>query len=443
MVVSISDLVLRIKNILNQTIDLNGIWIQGEISNLTKHRSGHYYFSLKDQKSEIRCVMFSSYISRLNFNVQEGSQVLVNGTVNVYEQRGQLQLVIQKMKQDGVGELYLEFEKRKKELSLAGYFNEEHKKIKPDYIENIGVITAKEGAALQDVLTTIQKKWPMMKVTLYPAYVQGKFAPKSIIQALTNADQAGHDALLIVRGGGSFEDLFCFNDVELVKTIYDLKTYTVSGVGHDTDTTLCDLVSDYRCVTPTAAASWVCLDQYDVLDHIHENQNFMIRQLSHLMEIHRSQYVQLCRHPYLQDPNNWIIDKNLRLDSYVHQLEKCKNEYVNKIDGVNLLKNKLMNEMKRVLEKNRNESIQKQQILISSINTYHQNQAHQFYNYCGLLDAYSPLKILKRGYSVTSKENYIIHSIYDLNGQDEITTLLQDGVVTSRVLKIEEKKHGE
>ena len=167
MVVSISSVIARIKNILTQTMDLDGIWIQGEISNLTKHRSGHYYFSLKDKSGEMSCVMFSSYVSRLNFNVQEGMRVLVSGSINVYEQRGSLQLVIRQMKQDGLGDLYLEFEKRKQDLLKAGYFDANHKKTKPEYIENIGVITGAGAAALQDVLSTIQKRWPMMKVTLY------------------------------------------------------------------------------------------------------------------------------------------------------------------------------------------------------------------------------------------------------------------------------------
>ena len=211
MVVSISSVIARIKNVLTQTMDLDGIWIQGEISNLTKHRSGHYYFSLKDKSGEMSCVMFSSYVSRLNFNVEEGMRVLVSGSINVYEQRGSLQLVIRQMKQDGLGDLYLEFEKRKQDLLRAGYFDESHKKAKPDYIENIGVVTGAQAAALQDVLSTIQRRWPMMKVTLYPSLVQGSFAPKSLIQSLKEADTHYHDALLIVRGGGSFEDLNCFN----------------------------------------------------------------------------------------------------------------------------------------------------------------------------------------------------------------------------------------
>lgn len=443
MVVSISDLVGRIKNILSQTIDLSGIWIQGEISNLTKHRSGHYYFSLKDKSGEMSCVMFSSYVSHLNFDLQEGCKVLLSGTINVYEQRGQLQLVVRKMKQDGVGELYLEFEKRKKELAQAGFFDENHKTIKPDYIENVGVITAKEGAALQDVLTTIQKKWPMMNVTLYPSYVQGKFASKFLIQALLKADNNHHDALLIVRGGGSFEDLFCFNDVQLVKTIYSLNTYIVSGVGHDTDTTLCDLVSDHRCVTPTAAASWVCLDQYDILNQIQDQRNALIRQLNHFLELNHNQYIQLCSSPYLKDPNNWIIDKNLRLDSYLHQLEKNKNNFINKIDGLNLIKKEMVHAMNNYIDRNENGIHHNQQNLYNAIQTFFQNQTNNFSKYCDLLDAYSPLKILKRGYSVTYREKEIVRSIHDLNINGEITTRFYDGKVISKISKIEEESHGE
>ena len=292
MVVSISSVIARIKNILTQTMDLDGIWIQGEISNLTKHRSGHYYFSLKDKSGVMSCVMFSSYVSRLNFNVQEGMRVLVSGSINVYEQRGSLQLVIRQMKQDGLGDLCLEFEKRKQDLLKAGYFDANHKKAKPEYIENIGVITGAGTAALQDVLSTIQKRWPMMKVTLYSSLVQGNFAPKSLIQSLKKADTFGHDALLIVRGGGSFEDLFCFNDVELIKTIYNLNTYIVSGVGHEVDTTLCDLVCDHRSVTPTAAAQWVTFDQYDVMNKIAKDKELLYRNMSLILNGYKSKLEQ-------------------------------------------------------------------------------------------------------------------------------------------------------
>ena len=309
MVVSISSVIARIKNVLTQTMDLDGIWIQGEISNLTKHRSGHYYFSLKDKSGEMSCVMFSSYVSRLNFNVEEGMRVLVSGSINVYEQRGSLQLVIRQMKQDGLGDLYLEFEKRKQDLLRAGYFDESHKKAKPDYIENIGVVTGAQAAALQDVLSTIQRRWPMMKVTLYPSLVQGSLAPKSLIQSLKEADTHNHDALLIVRGGGSFEDLFCFNDVQLVKTIYSLNTYIVSGVGHEVDTTLCDLVCDHRSVTPTAAAQWVTLDQYEVMTQILKDRELLRQNMSMILNHNKLKLDSYKNHPYLKDPKSFIIEK--------------------------------------------------------------------------------------------------------------------------------------
>ena len=321
MVVSISSVIARIKNVLTQTMDLDGIWIQGEISNLTKHRSGHYYFSLKDKSGEMSCVMFSSYVSRLNFNVEEGMRVLVSGSINVYEQRGSLQLVIRQMKQDGLGDLYLEFEKRKQDLLRAGYFDESHKKAKPDYIENIGVVTGAQAAALQDVLSTIQRRWPMMKVTLYPSLVQGSFAPKSLIQSLKEADTHYHDALLIVRGGGSFEDLFCFNDVQLVKTIYSLNTYIVSGVGHEVDTTLCDLVCDHRSVTPTAAAQWVTLDQYEVMTQILKDRELLRQNMSMILNHNKLKLDSYKNHPYLKDPKSFIIEKQLKLDGYNTQIE--------------------------------------------------------------------------------------------------------------------------
>ena len=323
MVVSISSVIARIKNVLTQTMDLDGIWVQGEISNLTKHRSGHYYFSLKDKSGEMSCVMFSSYVSRLNFDVQEGMRVLISGSINVYEQRGSLQLVIRQMKQDGLGNLFLEFEKRKQDLLKAGYFAEDHKKSKPEYIENIGVITGANAAALQDVLSTIQRRWPMMKVTLYPSLVQGNLAPKSLVQSLKKADLCGHDALLIVRGGGSFEDLFCFNDVELVKTIYDLNTYIVSGVGHEVDTTLCDLVCDHRSVTPTAAAQWVSIDQNEVMAKIIKDKVLLSRNMSIILDQYRSKLNLYQNHPYLKDPKSLIIEKQLKLDACNTQLEQA------------------------------------------------------------------------------------------------------------------------
>ena len=439
MVVSISSVIARIKNVLTQTMNLDGIWVQGEISNLTKHRSGHYYFSLKDKSGEMSCVMFSSYVSRLNFDVQEGMRVLISGSINVYEQRGSLQLVIRQMKQDGLGNLFLEFEKRKQDLLKAGYFAEDHKKSKPEYIENIGVITGANAAALQDVLSTIQRRWPMMKVTLYPSLVQGNLAPKSLVQSLKKADLCGHDALLIVRGGGSFEDLFCFNDVELVKTIYDLNTYIVSGVGHEVDTTLCDLVCDHRSVTPTAAAQWVSIDQNEVMAKIIKDKVLLSRNMSIILDQYRSKLNLYQNHPYLKDPKSFIIEKQLKLDAYNTQLEHALSLELQKRNLILNSREQLSLNMNRILKYHENKLLNIPEKLEMSMQTKLQDARHLLQRDCALLDAYSPLKVLSRGYSISKIENKVINSISDVNKDDIMVTRVHDGSITSRITSCKEE----
>lgn len=439
MVVSISSVIARIKNVLTQTMDLDGIWIQGEISNLTKHRSGHYYFSLKDKSGEMSCVMFSSYVSRLNFNVEEGMRVLVSGSINVYEQRGSLQLVIRQMKQDGLGDLYLEFEKRKQDLLRAGYFDESHKKAKPDYIENIGVVTGAQAAALQDVLSTIQRRWPMMKVTLYPSLVQGSLAPKSLIQSLKEADTHNHDALLIVRGGGSFEDLFCFNDVQLVKTIYSLNTYIVSGVGHEVDTTLCDLVCDHRSVTPTAAAQWVTLDQYEVMTQILKDRELLRQNMSMILNHNKLKLDSYKNHPYLKDPKSFIIEKQLKLDGYNTQIEHALELELQKKNVIKNYTQQMHLRMMNIVKAQENKLSMVPEKLRSNMQVLLQNSRHSLQKNCALLDAYSPLKVLSRGYSISKIEDKVIKHVKDVARDDIMVTRVNDGVITSCVVSTKEE----
>lgn len=439
MVVSISSVIARIKNVLTQTMDLDGIWIQGEISNLTKHRSGHYYFSLKDKSGEMSCVMFSSYVSRLNFNVEEGMRVLVSGSINVYEQRGSLQLVIRQMKQDGLGDLYLEFEKRKQDLLRAGYFDESHKKAKPDYIENIGVVTGAQAAALQDVLSTIQRRWPMMKVTLYPSLVQGSLAPKSLIQSLKQADTHNHDALLIVRGGGSFEDLFCFNDVQLVKTIYSLNTYIVSGVGHEVDTTLCDLVCDHRSVTPTAAAQWVTLDQYEVMTQILKDRELLRQNMSMILNHNKLKLDSYKNHPYLKDPKSFIIEKQLKLDGYNTQIEYALELELQKKNVIKNYTQQMHLRMMNIVKVQENKLSMVPEKLRSNMQVLLQNSRHSLQKNCALLDAYSPLKVLSRGYSISKIEDKVIKHVKDVARDDIMVTRVNDGVITSCVVSTKEE----
>lgn len=438
-IVPVSSLVLRIKTVLQQEINLDNIWIQGEVSNLVKHRSGHYYFSIKDETSELSCVMFSTYVRRLSFRLEEGMNILIKGSVSVYEQRGSLQLYVKEIKQDGMGNLFLEFEKRKALLFKEGYFDEAHKKKKPEWIENIAIVTAKEGAAIQDVVKTIKMRWPAMKMTLYPAYVQGNQAPASMIQALLKADQNEHDAILLVRGGGSFEDLFCFNDVELVKALYSLQTYVVTGVGHEVDTTLVDLVSDQRCVTPTAAGQWVSPDYREVLSKVQSTKEVLINRLHSILEMNKSKLNMYTNYPYFVDPHQYIFEKTLILDSYTTTLENTWQFTSRNKDKLNYLTSALQINIQKQYERNQTSF---QQINIDkSVSNYITNKRNGFMKSVSLLDAYSPLKTLNRGYSIASKGNTIVRSIDQVDMNDTVSIRVIDGTIETKVVK-KESNHG-
>ncbi len=441
-IVSVSLVLNRIQSLLQNQMSLETVWIQGEISNLTKHRSGHYYFSIKDNQGAMNCVMFSSYVRHLNFDVQEGMKVLLKAETNIYPARGSLQLYVKQMKQDGIGVLFLEYEQRKKRLLEQGYFDEDHKTQKPEWIEKIAVITAKEGAAIQDVCRTIQRRWPMMKITLYPALVQGQNAASSIIQQLKKAEAEHYDAILLVRGGGSFEDLFSFNDEELIKTIYHCQTYIVSGVGHETDTTLCDLVSDHRSVTPTAAAQWVSFDQYEIMNSIHNKREMMLSSLQHKLRIQKQHLFQYQSNPYLKDPMTWIIDKRLKLDAIELSLTNKKDDILNQKISIETKMNTIAQNVQRRLDHETNTYKNLQSSLEPMMKKTMENQRHHLQKNVALLDAFSPLKVIQRGYSVTSIDGHILHTIDDVSTEDRITTQLSDGFIQSKIIK-KEKANGE
>ncbi len=438
-VVAVSSVLQRIKVILTETFDFSRVWIQGEISNLTKHRSGHYYFSLKDDKGEMNCVMFSSYVRYLDFSLEEGMSVQVQASVNVYEPRGSLQLYVRNIRQDGLGALYLEYQKRYKKLKDAGYFLDDHKKSKPEWFDKIAIITAKEGAALQDALKTFQRRWPMLQIDLYPSYVQGNLAPKSLIRAIQKADQKNYDALLIIRGGGSFEDLFCFNDENLVKTLYECKTYTVSGVGHEVDTTLCDLVCDHRAVTPTAAAQWVTPDQVEIAQKIRSSQTQIENRIQTLLQNQMSQLKYLQNHPYLRDPLSWVYEKKIHLDHAQEALDHSR--YRLQQYKAQLLKTDqdLFQRIKHSLHLKTIDHSHKTNQLKEMIQKVQTQQKQRFSQTMLLLDACSPLKILERGYSVALKEGKPVHDIKELEINDPVKVVLEKGSFDALVLSKEEK----
>lgn len=456
MIFPVSRIVYRIKEIIEDTVRLDSLWIQGEISNLKKHRSGTYYFSIKDDKAAMSCVMFSSYVKHLKFDLEEGMKVLISASASVYPERGSLQLYVKQVRPDGIGALYLELEQRKQRLLKEGYFDPAHKLHKPSYIGNVGVITAKEGAALQDVLSTIRMRWPMMQITLYPALVQGNQAAQSIIAQLAKADCAGHDAILIVRGGGSFEDLFCFNDVALIHAVYACKTYTICGVGHKTDTTLIDFVADMSCPTPTAAAQFASLDQREVLQKLAQSQQYMSQRMEQILALKQQQLSTLLSNPYMKDPKSWVFQKRLLLDSYLQSMDQTKDALLSKSADLEYkkslilqsvqhlcdkkggeltsIKRQLIPLMQRIDGQNQQTYIQVNQNFMQAMQQYRELNRQACAKYISLLDAYSPLKTMQRGYSITTCQNTLVRSIDGVSKDMILYTQVGDGTIESKVI---------
>ncbi len=234
--------------------NLRKVFLKGEISNFKAHTTGHLYFSIKDETSKINAIMFKSNASKLNFMPVEGMKVLVTGSVRVYEATGNYQIYVDELIEDGIGNLYVAFEELKKKLTKEGLFDSKYKKALPKIPNKVGIVTAKTGAAIKDILSTIKRRYPLCETYLFPCLVQGENAPSDIVNKIKQADKYNLDVLIVGRGGGSFEDLNCFNDEEVARTIFACNTPVISAVGHEIDFTIADYVADFRAPTPTGAA---------------------------------------------------------------------------------------------------------------------------------------------------------------------------------------------
>lgn len=263
-VYTVAQLNTYIKNMFTQDFLLNSLYVKGEVSNCKYHSSGHIYFTLKDRKGTIACVMFAGNRNGLNFQLREGQQIVVGGSVDVYERDGKYQLYAREITLDGEGALYEKFEKLKKELAEMGMFAPEYKQVIPKYVKTLGVVTAPTGAAIRDIINVSKRRNPYIQIILYPAIVQGDAAVQSIVNGIRALEQIGVDAMIVGRGGGSIEDLWAFNEEEVARAIFDCSIPIVSAVGHETDTTIADYVADLRAPTPSAAAELVVTDIFDL-----------------------------------------------------------------------------------------------------------------------------------------------------------------------------------
>lgn len=428
---SVSYLLSTIKSTLDQNVLLKSFWLKGEISNFTAHSSGHWYFSLKDDQARISCIMFQGYTKEVLFKPKNGDKVLIRGSITVYNLQGQLQCSVFSMQNDGLGDLFIQFELLKKKLFEEGLFDEKFKKPIPKFPLSIGVITGNNTAALQDILKVLNHRWPVATVCVYPCIVQGEQGPNSIIKQLKNADLK-HDVLILARGGGSIEDLWAFNDEKLARVVFDLSTPIVTGVGHETDTTIVDLVSDLRAPTPTGAAQSATPDimvvknllsrsKFDLLRIINEKLSARLNQLNQIKQnriivnplslIHRDQL-------QLSILSNKLASQNVVLQSYIKKLDS----YKNRLNQISFTKTK---EYSSKIEQNKLK-------LSNSIRAYQDRNRNLFKQSVGILNAYSPLNSLARGYSITKQNGHIIKLIDDIDYNKEIEVRLYDGTIHAK-----------
>ena len=420
-------------------INLKNMPIQGEISN-ARISKGHLYFVLKDEESEISAIMFQNNVQGLNFTPKDGMKVIVKASLQLYEKRGTYSLLVYEMKEFGLGLLYQEFLKLKEKLSKEGLFSDEHKKAIPEYPTHIGLITSSTADAMHDVISTINKRFPIAEIYLYPALVQGTDAPKSLIKAINKMNEDSLcEVCIIARGGGSFEDLSCFNDEELARVIYDSTTPIVSGVGHEADYTICDFVSDFRAPTPTGAAVRVSKDKAIILNNlrqtkIHLNQMILktIDNKNHKLEILKSSH-------YLANFIDYLNKIELKLASEIDHLNSNSPLLkINKnIDNLEFLKVRLNNSSPiNKINDYLNNINDKVVLLKRSTKIIIKGKEDDLNKSIDKLVLVNPLNLMKKGYSLVYKGDELLTTTDNINVNDEVTIKMSDGEVNALVKKI-------
>ena len=392
MAISVSQLNSYIKDKIADDEYLNNILVKGEISNFKNHYTGHMYFTLKDENSLIKCIMFKSYAQRLDFIPKDGMKVFVVGGVSVFERDGVYQIYVKAMQEDGVGILYKKYEELKQRLEEQGYFDEEHKQKIPLMPKTIGVLTSQTGSVIRDIINVSTRRNPNVNIRLFPVPVQGDGAAEKIADGIKFMnDNKIADVLILARGGGSLEDLWPFNEEIVAHAIYNSEIPIISAVGHETDFSISDFVADLRAPTPSAAAELAVPDVYELKQKINTYQNRLRLSLIKKVEIMKLRYEKCMSSRIFKEPLRNINDNYLKIDTYVKRLE-------------------------------------------STIRVKQKEEKTKYVELVSNLDALSPLKTLTRGFSITEKDNKIVKSVKDLNSGDKIDLRFVDGERQATVL---------
>lgn len=446
---SIKEINRLIKLRLEDDPQLQNIWLRGEISNYTHHSSGHMYFTLKDEGGRLKSIMFASYNQRLPFVPKNGMKVLARGGISVYERDGQYQFYVTAMQPDGVGSLYLAYEQLKAKLEAEGLFHSSAKQPIPRYPRTVGVITSPTGAAVRDILITLQRRNPGVHVLVYPVAVQGTTAAPSIVKAIRAMNQLAEAEVLIVgRGGGSIEELWAFNEEPVARAIYESRIPVISAVGHETDFTIADFVADLRAPTPTAAAELAVPHAAELMQHIaHLNQR-MGKSLHMLLARSRERWQRAARSPYFTQPRRSLLVQAERLDRLKDRLQhRGQMQISQNKERLMRLSGRLqaVNPASKLAYATTRTATAKRGLLLAMNNQLRRSQS----GYAALirqLDALSPLKVMGRGYSLVydEQEQKLLRTIDEVQPGDLVHVKLADGRLDCQVWGIhrEDKLNG-
>ena len=406
---TVSQLTKYIKYKIDNDVNLQEVYLKGEISNFKAHSRGHFYFTIKDETSRINAIMFASNAKNIKFAPTEGMKVLVTGKISVYEATGGYQIYVNDMLEDGVGNLYVAFEQLKKKLASEGLFDDRYKKQIPKIPNRVGVITAPTGAAIRDIISTIKRRFPLTEIILLPALVQGDGAKEDIVRQIKRAENYNLDVLIVGRGGGSIEDLWAFNEEIVARAIFDSPIPIISAVGHEIDFTIADFVADLRAPTPTGAAEIAVPNKKDVLSYLEQLKIRTEKNIKTIIEFKKKRLIKVKEHYILNNPLDLYAAKIQKLDFLEEKLiSNYKNLIVQKKNEINNIKTKsIFVKPSSIIEKYK----QKYVILLNK------------------LEALSPLKTLERGYSIIKLDHKAISSVKELKSNDLIELKLKDGSI--------------
>ena len=412
--ISVTQLTRYIKYKIDNDVNLNEVFLKGEISNFKVHSRGHFYFTLKDEGSRINAIMFASATRNIKFVPQDGMKVLVTGKISVFEANGQYQIYVNEMLEDGIGNLYIAFEQLKKKLQDEGLFDEKYKKSIPKMPSKIGVVTAPTGAAIKDIISTIKRRWPLTEIYLFPALVQGEDAKEDIVRQIERADSFGLDTLIVGRGGGSIEDLWAFNEEIVARAIFNCKTPIISAVGHEIDFTISDFVADLRAPTPTGAAEMAVPQVADVVKYLNQVNIRLNNTITNKIKNDKRKLIDLMNSNVFKNPIMIYQTKEMLFDNLI---ERLKHSTVNLVN----LKSKRLIEIKS-------------SYILKSPYKLLDNKANKYLNLVSKLETLSPLLTLQRGYTITKKDGKVVDSCKKIKKGDSIEVTFKDGKIDAEVV---------